>query len=50
MQVKINKSYNQLIYTLEHEELIKLNLEKYSQLIIEKSQNNNFKNLERVLF
>lgn len=46
----INKSYNQLIYTLEHEELIKLNLEKYSQLIIEKSQNNNFKNLERVLF
>lgn len=46
----INKSFSQLIHTLEQDALIKLNLEKYSKLIIEKTQKNNFENLERILF
>lgn len=45
----VNKSYSQLIHILEQDPSIKLNLEKYSQIIIEKSQRNNFENLERFL-
>lgn len=46
----ISKNYNQLIYILEHDTLIKSSLEKYSWLIVEKSQKNHFINLERLFF